>query len=333
MKIAIIGAGWVGCHLFTAIRQTISDKIDSLVLYDREGIFPTSSSSYINQNRLHKGYHYPRSSKTRHLCHSTFDRFLQEYGFLVKDVPSNLYMVSDKSIIDGDTYKTIYAIDERIREPYCATRVDIPAGFFNIDACFSVEEKFIDFGEAHRYFNNTIPPQNFVKSTFSDYTDIDRLLLEYDIVINCTNNMVDPIIDSYQESCLTHIIQSKSDGLGFGAVTLMDGDFFSIYPYDITNSMYTLTHVKYTPEKNSTSFTESYEMTRKSVIEYFPDYDSLFRYKYTLRSTKSKFYTTTDNRHPIVVSNDGRYIRVFTGKIQGIYPIADQILKQYLTAC
>ena len=55
MKIAIIGGGWVGCHLALNLKNdhdvVIFDKNDELF----------SETSYKNQNRLHYGFHYSRN--------------------------------------------------------------------------------------------------------------------------------------------------------------------------------------------------------------------------------------------------------------------------------
>ena len=60
MKIAIIGAGWFGCHLASELKN----DGHSILLFEKEkDIFAGASGN--NQNRLHLGYHYPRSYITR----------------------------------------------------------------------------------------------------------------------------------------------------------------------------------------------------------------------------------------------------------------------------
>ena len=55
----IIGAGWYGCH----IGLYLKDKGHNVKIFEKESrIF--SGSSGFNQFRLHKGFHYPRSSET-----------------------------------------------------------------------------------------------------------------------------------------------------------------------------------------------------------------------------------------------------------------------------
>ena len=60
MKIAIIGAGWFGCH----IGHELLKEGHKVTIFEREKeLFNGASGN--NQNRLHLGYHYPRSNLTR----------------------------------------------------------------------------------------------------------------------------------------------------------------------------------------------------------------------------------------------------------------------------
>jgi len=90
MKIAIIGGGWVGCHL----AYKLKNNHDITVFEKDKKIF--NGTSYKNQNRLHYGYHYARNHKTRELCKSTFYKFIDDYGFCVTDILKNFYCVPKK---------------------------------------------------------------------------------------------------------------------------------------------------------------------------------------------------------------------------------------------
>ena len=77
-NIAIIGGGWVGCHLAKEF-----SKEHNITIYERNDHL-ISEASLINQNRLHYGYHYARNGRTRQLCRTTFHAFLKDYGHLVE---------------------------------------------------------------------------------------------------------------------------------------------------------------------------------------------------------------------------------------------------------
>lgn len=86
LSIAIIGAGWTGCHLALELakdghRITLFDKGNDIL----SGV---SGSFCI---RLHRGPHYPRSRKTRDGCHSSFSRFAKAYPDLVVGYDESIY--------------------------------------------------------------------------------------------------------------------------------------------------------------------------------------------------------------------------------------------------
>ena len=74
MKIAIIGAGFLGCSL-----SLVLSKKNEVDLYEKTGSILSGASSY-NQMRFHGGYHYPRSHKTRQLCIEGYYKFVSKYG-------------------------------------------------------------------------------------------------------------------------------------------------------------------------------------------------------------------------------------------------------------
>ena len=98
MKIAIVGTGWYGCYIAEYILDNFKNV--EITMYDKNKDFFTGSS-YYNQNRLHLGYHYSRSFKTRHLCKETFKLFKEKYYQLIDEVNKNYYIVSKESILEA----------------------------------------------------------------------------------------------------------------------------------------------------------------------------------------------------------------------------------------
>ena len=100
MRIAVIGAGWYGCH----IARHLIKAGHSVVIFERDGIFSGASGN--NQDRVHLGFHYPRSAKTRDEIQACYIQFIREYPTL--PVTDNLYAIAtDRSLIDYRTYLTI----------------------------------------------------------------------------------------------------------------------------------------------------------------------------------------------------------------------------------
>jgi hypothetical protein len=322
MKIAIIGGGWVGCHL-------ASKLIDSheVVLFEKNrSLF--QETSYNNQNRLHLGYHYARSYTTRKLCTDTFNRFLSDYGFLTNTVQSNKYCIPlRESIIDYQTYKKIFDI---------TTTDEIPQILSNIQGCVDTQERYIDFTKAKEYFTKKL--HKVFTQRAIESSELQELSTKYDFVINATNNMLESGTGQRGFYELTvSFIYEKIQEIPFGAITLVDGELFSIYPYN--NNMYTLTDVEYTPLTSCTSVKDLAEqkqsistdliqsrqlLAEAKVQKYFPEFLKYFKYKSHYISTKVKTLNKSADRYP-VINKQGNVINCFTGKIQGIYIIEDFI--------
>jgi major membrane immunogen (membrane-anchored lipoprotein) len=326
MRIAIIGGGWVGCHLAYKFKD-----IHQITLYEKnKNLF--EETSYNNQNRLHLGFHYSRSSKTRNLCKNTFNRFIGDYGDLTMEIPKNLYCIpKDDSIIDYETFKQIFT-------GYETSEVSI--NLKKIEGCVNTKERFIDFKMFHNFFNqelsHLIVEDNITKSK------LKKLKKSYDLVINCTNNHIkdETFNNSFYELTLI-LIYEKINNVEFDALTLIDGKLFSIYPYQDNN--FTITDVEYTPIKKFNSvkrlnnyvkkFNDNIVKEKKELIEakikkYYSDILTDFRYKSYILSTKSKIINLSDDRSPIINKTDN-YVSCFTGKIQGIYLIEDYLKKEF----
>jgi len=305
MNIAIIGAGWIGCHLASKLINN-----HSVTLYESDGIF--SQTSYKNQNRLHLGYHYARSYSTRELCRTTFDRFIKDYPSLVLDVEENIYVVPhDKSIIDFGTYNKIFDDYEHdiVETDYLK----------NIDGAIRVKEKFIDPFKAKKYFIDLLKDKIIYKIITAE--DLEKISKEYDLVINCTNNFLSSITDDVKFELCEVLVYEKINQTKFDGLTFVDGDLFSIFPYQ--EKLFTVTQVGITPDE--TLDTDSkIKLISKNIEDYYPSFNSDFKFHHSFKSHKVKNASSFDSRVP-KIKHSGNIITVFTGKIQGIYDVEDYI--------
>lgn len=322
MKIAIIGGGWVGCHLAYKLKTD-----NDVVLFEKNNeIF--GETSYKNQNRLHYGYHYARNYSTRHLCKTTFYRFIEDYGFCVNDIISNVYCVAKKSsLLDLETYLKIF--NDYPIEP-------VSHNFTNTDGCILTNEKHIDFEKAKSFFKKEL--NELIKYEQIDISKLEKLSENYDLVIDASNNFMGLIPDDFFYELTLTLIYDKIGLTNFDSLTFVDGELFSIYPYK--DDKLTLTDVKLTPLKKFSnvdeldtfkkSISESYVMNKVSEFEnrvevFIPNFKEYFKYNSYFLSVKTKFNDESANRYPIIRINNN-IISCFTGKIQGIYPIEDYVI-------
>jgi hypothetical protein len=151
--------------------------------------------------------------------------------------------------------------------------------------------------------------------------------VKYDMLINCTNNQWIPIplpFTPVYETFCSFVYEIDFEEIT--AFTVMDGSFFSIFPYDIRNRLYTLTHVNYGVLSRSeqcvdpdTSIIESRRNAIESdVFECLPFMRSKMKYMSYFLSKKTKYDFETDDRS-VRIFRSGRYLSFSGGKITGIF--------------
>lgn len=313
MRIAIIGSGWVGCHL--AKEWAVDHDIS---IFEKEPLL-FSKTSLHSQNRLHLGYHYCRDERTRVLCYQTFSRFMKQYSKFTRTIDNNFYCISNDSAVSTEEFNILF-------NNHLITQVKNPIQ--NVDSTYSVKERYIDAHQLQAYFNQTLKHKvQVVNQEIFDYSE----LKDFDYILDCSNNYLDPQPDSYFEHSVTWTYTLKKP-LPWGAITVIDGLFFSIFPY---KNHYSLSHVKYSSidqQENPNHFTsylakyaENRLKAELEVKEYFPEFDDYLQYSdyYVGVKAKPKFEKTAD-RYPRVLRHNNIF-KCFTGKVQGIYPIQDEI--------
>ena len=102
MKIAVIGAGIFGCTAALKLREKFpSAKIE---IFERNSSI-LSAASGINQYRLHRGYHYPRSKETVAQVLEGVRAFEEYYSTaVVSSGYERFYAVSTQSKVNSEEY-------------------------------------------------------------------------------------------------------------------------------------------------------------------------------------------------------------------------------------
>ncbi len=261
----IIGAGLYGLYaaLFCAKRgQTV------IVLEQENEAF--SRATYINQARIHMGYHYPRSISTAMKSAHYFQRFVEDYSFCIHSEFSQIYATSSHfSWTDAKEFRKFCA-DASIP---C---LDMPvARFFKAGVCdgaFLTKEYTYDAQILKDYFLQEL--ESYSNVTLLMGHDIQRIIkgsqvyevissfegketcYEAPFVLNATYASVNQVLQKIEGATpelfglkyeLCEIILCKVDGnLKDIGITVMDGPFFSIMPFGKTD-YHSLTSVTFTP--------------------------------------------------------------------------------------
>jgi len=334
MKIAILGAGWYGCHIGSIMLQ----RGHELTIFERgDSIF--SGASKKNQNRLHLGFHYPRNFSTRLQSSEGFCWFKEHYPAFLCEVPNNYYAVAkNKSLLDFETYLQIMSasgLDYDLEENTC-----VPLK--NLGGVIRVNEMLIRNDLAEKYFNNILSPYLHLNHSvdFGCRNDLNDFCSNYDYVIDCTWLAANKFtkLEIYFEPCI-YFYYKKLIDVDF-SLTVMDGDFFSLYPYK--GDLYTLTSVAHTPISKSKTYVEAlsdierlcdkgFVSERRSafvklVENYYPEFSAHFKYIGVEFSVKTKIRDESAFRGSLL-EVDGNYISVFSGKIDTLHVSERQILE------
>lgn len=260
----IIGAGLYG--LYSAL---FCCKRGQNVLVLECDPTPFRRATYINQARVHQGYHYPRSISTAMKSAGYFERFNKDYAFCVNKEFEQIYATSSQySWSDGKQFK------EFCRAAGIPCEELHPSNYFKSGMCdgvFRTREYTYDAMILKDYFLEELQkyPNSFEIRYGIDICTIDKLQDAYvihtkendvfksDFVLNATYAGTNQILDMVgfekfgikYELCEIILcdVNERLKNIGF---TVMDGPFFSIMPFGKTG-FHSLTSVTFTPHTTS----------------------------------------------------------------------------------
>ena len=271
----IIGAGLYGLYaaLFCAKRG------QNVVVLEQEKA-PFQRATYINQARVHMGYHYPRSLSTALKSAGYFKRFVEDYGHCIHQEFDQVYATSAH----------FSWTDAREFRKFCKA-ADIPCkdlpveSFFKDGVCdgaFLTKEYTYDAALLRDYLLEQLAQYSNAELRFeqritrivkkSDRFEVyvipgagkdesaggKEICLEAPFVLNATYASVNQILSLVEgvdtkpfalkyELCEIILCKVSENLVGTG-LTVMDGPFFSIMPFGKTG-YHSLTSVTFTPHQ------------------------------------------------------------------------------------
>ncbi|MCR5235101.1 MAG: FAD-dependent oxidoreductase [Lachnospiraceae bacterium] len=230
---------------------------------------PFKRATYINQARVHQGYHYPRSISTAMKSASYFERFNRDFGFCINSEFDQIYATSSQySWTDGKQFRE-----------FCAAAgipcEELHAGnYFRQGMCdgvFRTREYTYDAVILRDYFLNELDKYSGEVTIRygAEITSIDNnpdmfVIRENDgaeyasgFVLNSTYAGTNQILDmaGFEKFGIKYelceiILCDVNDKLREIGFTVMDGPFFSIMPFGKTGC-HSLTAVTFTPHTTS----------------------------------------------------------------------------------
>ena len=275
--IIIIGAGLYGFYsaLFCCERgqRVIVLECDAS---------PFRRATYINQARVHQGYHYPRSISTAMKSAGYFERFNKDYAFCINKEFEQIYATSSQySWSDGKQFK------EFCKAANIPCEELHPGNYFKEGMCdgvFRTREYTYDAMILKDYLLSKLqqyPSLVDIKygvNIISIDRDSDSYVINTDdgnsyksgFVLNATYAGTNQILDMVgfekfgikYELCEIILcdVNEKLKNIGF---TVMDGPFFSIMPFGKT-CYHSLTSVTFTPHTTSYDEVPTFDCQEKS---------------------------------------------------------------------
>ncbi len=328
MKIRVLGGGWYGAHVTDVLKENHEVELWEI----SRSLFSGASGS--NPARVHLGFHYPRSGVTRAACQENHVAFMERYGHLTRGIPVNIYAVAaDNSQVDFSTYcQVMQGVD--------FIRIDKPEeyGLRGVEGAVLTGERHVLIADARRYFEARLA--DVVRYGTHPGDDPGK----FDWTIDCTFCANDAeAVDRY-EPCMMVLLHGPANR----AVTIMDGPFPSIYPWNEAEGLSSLTSAKWTPfSKDCRTYAEARSVLDKvrsdpvaqdravnmfdQMCEYWPDVRQRYKIVDVKFGIRAMPKSAADSRIVDVVKTGERVLRVRAGKIDAVFT-AEKIIVERIGA-
>lgn len=271
----IIGAGIYG--LYAALKCVERDQKVLVLERDSEAV---SRATYVNQARVHMGYHYPRSKMTALKSAHYFERFCNDFGFCIKDDFKQIYATS--SVLSWTNAEAFQKFCNDSHIP--CERID-ELQYFKpglCDGAFLTKEYTYDAMILKDYFLSELAKHPNASIIYNqNVTGIEKSETNWIVsssdkqyvtgfIINATYAGINEIqkmmgfepFNIKYELCEI-ILCTVDEKLKDTGLTVMDGPFFSIMPFGKTG-YHSLTSVTFTPHITSYDETATFECQKHS---------------------------------------------------------------------
>jgi hypothetical protein len=341
-KVAVVGGGIFGC---TTAWKLAKDGYD-VTLYEKNDDIITQASN-INQYRLHRGYHYPRSKETARQSIWGESSFIKEYGDAVMngDIEHYYCIAKEDSLVSTEQYKTF--LDE-MNLDYEEKKLD----FINenvVDLIVKVKEFLFDSNKLRKICWDKLNEYNVNLNLNTEYTDMSM----HDYFINATYSNSNKLIPldkqkDYQFELCEKPVVKLPEQYRNKSIVIMDGPFMCIDPFGDTD-LHVMGNVVHAIHSTNVGKGPEYdskfdELLNKGIVEnpsitnidkfmesakkFFIDMDkvehigSMFTFR-TVLPNRDK----DDARPTLVEQTSDNQFTLFSGKIGTCVDAAEQILE------
>jgi hypothetical protein len=259
----IFGAGIYG--LYAAHLLAKKDLKIAVIEFDDK---PLQRASYINQARVHNGYHYPRSVSTAAKSAHYYERFVRDFSFAINDRFKKIYAISaNDSLTNAEQfqhfcdYVEVPAVEVNSRVYFNPGTVE--AAFETMEYSYDANlirnwymEKLQGFKNVSLFFNQLIDKVSIEEERYalrftdgSDCTATNILNATYASINQILRKFDYELFSTKYEICEV-IMTGVTENVQNVGITVMDGPFFSLMPFG-ESGYHSLTSVGHTPHESS----------------------------------------------------------------------------------
>lgn len=325
MKIKIIGAGLFGCCIAHELFKSGHDV--TLIEQDSDIM---QRASKCNHNRIHFGYHYPRSTTTAKQSLNGLISFLINFRESIVSHFPNYYMVAKNG--SNVTSKEYIEFCENVGISY---DIKFPSDkIINknlIDLSIRVNEPVFDYNILKSLVKKQLEGVNLKLNTSFDgnLNDCDYIINTSYANINNVNKLIKaPELNLKFQDVVVPIFKMNYPPIG---ITIMDGPFCSIMPKGNNDNTFLLYNPKYSVLKESliNNF-ENLDFDENNIYnksqEYLPFLSKVKPCGYW-RTIRALPINNDDARVSEIITPNScpKLINVISGKVTTCYKIAIEI--------
>ena len=342
-KALVVGAGVFGLSSALALTNygfqvDVKEKSDNIL----------NGASSINQYRLHKGYHYPRSKETAQECLDGLKTFKRKYqDCVVNGDISHMYSIaSEDSLVNADEYKKFL---EDMNLPY-EEREPMP----NCDLTIVAEEELFDPNKLRQNLEKKVWGSNVKVYANTEVTDLEQCKKDYDVVVIATYSDINQLLDNkkwYQYELCEKPVVKLPKIFENTSIVVMDGPFMCLDPYgDEYHVLGNVKHAIHSWNEGTEAFWDNKytkyinkgliknpdpELTKidkfiESGVKYFGDEFADLEHigsMYTFRTVLSN--RDHDDARPTLVNHEGDNVwSLFSGKIDTCVDAANELIRR-----
>lgn len=335
----------IGAGIYGITAAIILARNNSVEIFEQYNDILKAASG-INQYRLHRGYHYPRSSETTASLLKSEYSFKREYSGAIMNSVDHYYCIAKSGSFTSA--RSFLEFCEKHSLECKVTSLDIIQED-KMDLCVKVKEDLIDFFRLKEICQDRLKNPN-IKVLLNTKVSINSLD-SYDFIVNCTyarlNSMLDNSIqrDYQYELCekpvveLPPIFNNKS-------LVVMDGPFMCVDPYgssglfvigNVVHAIHQMNVGRYPiidkiflPLLNNGIVQNppitNFDKFIGSAVDFIPEMQHAKHVgsMYTIRTVLPNV-EDTDARPTIVERLNNRLINIFSGKIGNCVEAAEEV--------